>query len=319
MDVRRGHQIPGEDLAGLSHLIPQQTECLYEPALVEESAGNVVHLLRQKRRRRDVSSYPFRMVEVIEVVTPSTADGEGHGERLAATPRSSHALLVVEPLWGHVRLEHHLEWADVDANLHRRRYRQQVDFSLRLKGRLHAPENAFRIHAAPFSSDLVPPRNEDSLELALPRGGVLCLASQLLAVKAVRPARVKLRSPAGERGTLAGDPRGSPEIAPEPPSLCGLPTAVSPAACCLARPADRLPVREDRGDCPSLFGAVGEVGGGLGEGPRSAQRPQHPGLGPLGEENGGAGSSSGSSASFRMYATEAFLRASQPYEPGHAL
>ena len=79
-----------------------------------------VQIWRLRKVRRD----SLGICEEEVVVAASTADGHADREGVVATPRPANALLIVEADGGHIRHDHGRETADVDADLHRGRYRK---------------------------------------------------------------------------------------------------------------------------------------------------------------------------------------------------
>src|SRR6202043_1855916 len=67
--------------------------------------------------------------EVIEIVTLAATDRQNERERLTSTTGTSYPLLIVEPLWWHVRLEDRLQRTDVDPHFHGCGDRKQIDRS----------------------------------------------------------------------------------------------------------------------------------------------------------------------------------------------
>ena len=106
---------------------------------------------------------------------------------MPATPRSSHALLIVESLRWHVRLQNDLERPDVDAYLHRGGDREEIDLG---SPPVQLVDIDLRCEVSlvgiVVSEQLLEPRNEDALELPLSIRRFLGLARELFAVKTER-------------------------------------------------------------------------------------------------------------------------------------
>jgi hypothetical protein len=67
------------------------------------------------------------MIEVIVIVSPVAAQGDGEREGLASSTCAPDPLLVVEALGRHVGHDHALQGANVDAHLHRGGDTEHID------------------------------------------------------------------------------------------------------------------------------------------------------------------------------------------------
>ncbi len=163
--------------------------------LADEALPNGLHALSlgEERGRGYVAGDGLRVVEVEDVVAAGATDGEGHGEGLPPTARAPDALLVVEALRRHVRLEHGLQRPDVDAHLHCGGHRQQVDSCAAAVGLARVQKGItedVKVIAFVVAFILGSWRlefrglgQEDPLEGLLAPGWFLCLAGEFLAVQ----------------------------------------------------------------------------------------------------------------------------------------
>ena len=129
------------------------------------------------------------LAEIVEVVALCPADSENERVRLAPPARTADSLLVVEPLRRHVGLENGLQGTDVDADLHRRGHRQQIDlFAFRKEEWIVRDENLIPVLVFDLLPVCIALRSEtgqkDAAELPLTIGTVFGLAGEFLAVQA---------------------------------------------------------------------------------------------------------------------------------------
>src|ERR1039457_2939359 len=117
--------VGGSVIAGIPHakaftFRANILEGFREPSLTKEPFCDYLLTLGQKRRRRWLSCYPFRMPEIIQIVTLAPAHGHHERERLTSPASTAYPLLIIETLRWHVCLKHCLERTDVDTDLHGR-------------------------------------------------------------------------------------------------------------------------------------------------------------------------------------------------------
>ena len=121
------------------------------------------------RSRRWIRGDQTRSLKVIVVVAPSPAQRKGRCHSQPATPRPTHALLIVEAHRRHVGESDALERSNVNSGLHRCRHAEEIDAERYIDLVLH----------------------EDLLEAALPQPSVgsVRLPRQFLAVQSERRLR----------------------------------------------------------------------------------------------------------------------------------